>query len=843
MIEGAKKIINLGIVQNVVLALLIAVSFSVIVEQRTDAACDPLPTDKGLATVTVNSSTSGTYRVWTRIKASSSSNNSVFLQIDESVCKVTVGDANIPANTWTWVDYQSGNTSSKINATLNSGAHTVKLAGREADVRVDKVMFVADMNCVPSGNGDNCVAVADTTPPSSPSNLRVSSKSSTEVNLAWNASSDASGVSGYDVYRNNSLLGTSMQTTYKDSGLQSATAYTYTVRARDASGNVSGNSNSIQVTTDAPPDTTPPPTTKLSTPTNLSAVAGDSKVALTWDNISGANNYTVRWGTGGAWSNYSNQSSNSNNPTTNSYTVDGLTNGTLYNFSVAARDSSGTQDGSDYSSPVSATPADSISPSVSLTAPANNSSVSGSAVLITANATDASGVTGVDIYLNDSTRIGRDTQAPYQVSLDSTTLVSGRSYRLHAIATDASGNTGSSSIVNIVVNNAPLKDTQPPAIPTGLIATGSTLSSISLKWNASSDNVGVSGYDVYRDGFKITSVTSTTYTDRSLNESTEYTYYVRAFDAETNVSGPSGSVTAETQTPADTDPPAVVITEPINNATVSGDVRVAANASDASGIASVDFYLNDSYFVGSDAQAPYGVNAALGNIASGTTVRLHAVAKDNAGNVASSAKVSVMVNNVIADTQAPTIPANVRASASGTNQINIAWNASSDNVAVSGYEVYRNGALIVTLRETATSFGDTGLDPNSSYYYTLKAFDAAGNYSAHSARATAQTEPEPEPEAEPGSLFGRLTGAGQVVSGATVTIIVENKRYTYTASSNGYYFIRNLPAGEHSVRYSASGYDQQTLVVRIKSSEFTFQNVDLKQSPSFYRRSWWWGWR
>ena len=89
----------------------------------------------------------------------------------------------------------------------------------------------------------------DTTAPSTPSSLQLTSTTSSSVALAWNASSDNVGVTGYEVLRNGTVVGTSTGTTYTDTGLAAATTYTYTVRAIDAAGNQSGASNSVSATT------------------------------------------------------------------------------------------------------------------------------------------------------------------------------------------------------------------------------------------------------------------------------------------------------------------------------------------------------------------------------------------------------------------------------------------------------------------------------------------------------------------------------------------------------------------------------------------------------------------
>ncbi|PZG12345.1 carbohydrate-binding protein [Nonomuraea aridisoli] len=91
-------------------------------------------------------------------------------------------------------------------------------------------------------------------------------------------------------------------------------------------------------------------------------------------------------------------------------------------------------------------------------------------------------------------------------------------------------------------------DTAAPSAPGNLRSTGVTSSSVSLAWNAATDNVGVTGYQVYRGGTQVATVTSTTYTDTGRAAATSYTYTVRARDAAGNLSAPSNAVTATTAT-------------------------------------------------------------------------------------------------------------------------------------------------------------------------------------------------------------------------------------------------------------------------------------------------------
>jgi chitinase len=90
-------------------------------------------------------------------------------------------------------------------------------------------------------------------------------------------------------------------------------------------------------------------------------------------------------------------------------------------------------------------------------------------------------------------------------------------------------------------------DTTAPSAPTNLAVTGTTASSVSLSWGASTDNVGVTGYQVFRAGSNVATVTGTSFTDTGLAASTSYAYTVKARDAAGNVSAASNQVTGTTQ--------------------------------------------------------------------------------------------------------------------------------------------------------------------------------------------------------------------------------------------------------------------------------------------------------
>ena len=89
-------------------------------------------------------------------------------------------------------------------------------------------------------------------------------------------------------------------------------------------------------------------------------------------------------------------------------------------------------------------------------------------------------------------------------------------------------------------------DTTPPSVPTGLTATPQSATQINLAWTASTDNVGVTGYNIYRGGVKVCTSATASYSDTGLTSATAYSYTVSAYDAAGNNSAQSASVSAST---------------------------------------------------------------------------------------------------------------------------------------------------------------------------------------------------------------------------------------------------------------------------------------------------------
>lgn len=151
---------------------------------------------------------------------------------------------------------------------------------------------------------------------------------------------------------------------------------------------------------------------------------------------------------------------------------------------------------------------------------------------------------------------------------------------------------------SIIKFTSTTNDTQPPTAPSGLTATAKSVSQIDLAWGASTDNVGVTGYDVYRGSTKIGTVGTTSYSDTGLNAGTAYSYYVKARDAAGN-SGPASNAAnattlAATTTPTDTVAPTVSISSPANGARIGRRTTITASASDNIAAAKLEIYIDGS---------------------------------------------------------------------------------------------------------------------------------------------------------------------------------------------------------------------------------------------------------
>jgi chitodextrinase len=257
----------------------------------------------------------------------------------------------------------------------------------------------------------------------------------------------------------------------------------------------------------------------------------------------------------------------------------------------------------------------------------------------------------------------------------------------------------------------------------------------SLTWGAATDDTGVTGYIVRRNGTQIAAPATTTFADTGLSAGTTYAYTVAARDAAGNVSS-AASASVTTASAPDTTPPS----QPAGfTAVATGPTSV-----NLSWTASTDNVGVTGYIVrrnGAQIATPATTSFADTGLSAATTYTYTVAARDAAGNVSSAAGASVTTASA-PDTTPPSQPTGLTATAAGSTGANLSWTAATDNVGVTGYIVRRNGTQIAT--PSTTSFADAGLSPATTYTYTVAARDAAGNVSsAASASVTTASPPPP----------------------------------------------------------------------------------------------------
>ncbi|MFT5149678.1 MAG: chitodextrinase, partial [Flavobacteriales bacterium] len=421
----------------------------------------------------------------------------------------------------------------------------------------------------------------DTEDPSNPSNLVASNIGGTSATLTWNAATDNIGVSQYNISIDGTVVGTSGGTSFVVTGLSPTTTYATSVNAQDAAGNTSPGSASTSFTTGA---------VDITYCNSASSNVSDEYIGRvqmnTIDNVSGAQFY----------SDFTGISTSLSEGDAYTITVTPTWVGTIYAEGYAVW--------IDYNHDGDFTDAGEL---VWSKAASTNTPNSGT-FTVPSGTSQSSTRMRVSMGYND-----------IPTSCEAFTYGEVEDYTVNL---EASGG-----------------DTQAPTTPTSLSASNTTETTVNLSWNASSDNVGVTGYEVFIDGGSIGTVTGTSTSITGLTSATSYAFNVRAFDAAGN-------------------------------------------------------------------------NSAQSNTANGTTT---------SG----------------ADTQAPTTPTSLSVSNVADTAVDLSWNASTDNVGVTGYNIFVDGSSIGSVTGTAATV--TGLTANTSYTFNVSAFDAAGNNSAQSNTANATT--------------------------------------------------------------------------------------------------------
>jgi large repetitive protein len=410
----------------------------------------------------------------------------------------------------------------------------------------DLAKLVAYLKQIDGSEPAPAVPPSDTTAPTVPTGLTARADGTSRVELSWTGSTDeGTGVAGYRIYRDggSTPIATTASTSHVDTGLTADTQYAYTVSAFDAATPPNESATSIAATarTQAPPDTTAP-----SVPAGLTAAAESAnRIQLSWTG-------STDQGTGVAGYRIYRDGGSTPIATTaaTSYADTGLTADTQYAYTVSAFDAATPPN--DSATSIAAV-ARTLAPPADRTVPTKPpslaiSKVGGNLRLVWGASTDNVAVAGYRVHRSSDGTFGPPIASVTSgLTWDDTTAVEGVYYTYAVVAYDAAGNTSVRSVFRKVT--AGIAPTAPKSL-TAAVSSGQ----IQLSWLQSTDNVGVTGYIVYRSNATSaiaeqgrTEGSLTTWTDTTVVPGTKYTYSVKAVDAASFVSGRSNFRTVTAQ--------------------------------------------------------------------------------------------------------------------------------------------------------------------------------------------------------------------------------------------------------------------------------------------------------
>jgi chitodextrinase len=552
--------------------------------------------------------------------------------------------------------------------------------------------------------------------------------------VQWTRSRDNVGVSGYAVYLNGRLRGTTSNTQYSLSGLACGTGYTVGVDVFDAAGNHSPVTTTT-VSTAACADRTPP-----SAPVGVRlAAATATSVLLVWqpstDNL-GVVGYGMY--VGGLRVGSTSEAA---------ATISGLTCGRSYDVGIDAADAAGNRSGL-VRALFSTSPCarDAIAPSqpnrlgIGAATPTSLS-------LSWAASTDNTGVSAYGLYLG-STRIGSTTRTT--TVFDG--LTCGKAYRLGVDAVDGAGNR--SPISSITTSTQPCAPT-----PSGSNGWTSSLSTGAVVEQGSLWKVTVTptpdAVEFWASGRVIATDTSAPFTAPLDLAPGDYKLgFCHDTDGtttcETTESGAGTGIVARvtvvasssTQTASDTSPPTVPAALRVVSAAPTSLSMSWSPSSDNVGVSGYGEY-RDSNRLGTTTQT----TTTFSGLACGTAYPVGVDAFDPSGNRSPRADMTA-TTSACPDSKAPSTPGNVVVGTRTATSIALSWAASTDDTGVVGYGLYEGGEVASTLTGTAGIV--SGLSCGTSYTLGVDAVDAAGNRSPQavvmvSTTACSDTQPPSAP--------------------------------------------------------------------------------------------------
>ena len=575
----------------------------------------------------------------------------------------------------------------------------------------------------------------DTIAPAIPATPVASNVFSTSAMLTWPATTDNVGVAAYKLYRNGSLIVTTSLLNYNDHGLSPGTAYAYTLKAVDASGNVSLASAPLNIET----GTAIPPTVPGSFKAQAVSI---SQINLSWKASTsgiGLSGYEIYRGPSLA-----NMAPYAHTQAT-TYSDVNVGPSLTYYYAALAYDIAGNQ--SSWTATIAVTTPVEAPPStpgvpvalplaynqVSLTWPPSTSVLSIGGYLIFRGTSPTSltqfANTNVSLYIDNS--VSPATTYYYAVTaFDNDALQSGQS-----------------PVVSVTTPREPA-----PTAPSQLAGQATAYNQVTLSWSASTSVAGIWGYVVYRGTSPSTlnsigtAKTGTTYADTTTAPSTTYYYAVVADDAYGLASAQSSTVTVVTPSEPAPSAPSHLAAQAVayNNVPLSW----SASTSPVGLWGYVVYRGTSPSALTAIASVKAGTTYTDTTTAPSTTYYYGVVADDV--YLLTSAQSST-VSAVTPGEPAPSAPSHLTTQAVAYNNVALAWTASTSPVGLWGYVVYR-GTSPSTLNsigsaKTGTTYTDNATAPSTTYYYAVVANDAYGLASAQSSIVTEVTPKEPAPSA------------------------------------------------------------------------------------------------
>lgn len=330
-------------------------------------------------------------------------------------------------------------------------------------------------------------------------------------------------------------------------------------------------------------------------------------------------------------------------------------------------------------------------------------------------------------------------------------------------------------------------DTTPPSVPAGLSVSNITPTGFSVAWNPSWDDTAVWGYQVFRNGTSVGWSPNPSMAVSGVSPATTYQITVQAGDTRGNWSAQSAplAVTTMSDTSSPTIPANLVVTNLLaNSLTLSW-----SPSTDNVGVTAYEVFQNGSS-IGSFTTTTVNVSGLSANTAYAFSVR----SRDGVGNW-SSLSAALSTTTPPPDTTAPNAPTNVTSTAVGGRTVTLSWSGATDNVGVTGYEIYRDDESIGVVG-AITTYTVAGLSPLTIYRFSVRARDAAGNWSAPSTKYTVRTWQNLV------SAFGAIYASDNYD---------ENGNYVDTSSSSDWYgynwYNVSPPLGSGTVRATFTSSD------------------------------------